>query len=86
MERTVGHILKENDVKLEGQFHLDAGPIAPQPANKANTTPAAPSVRIVENQPEYVVMEVTCRCGVKTNIRCEYTDAQSAQQKPVQTK
>lgn len=80
MEKTVRHILKGNDVKLEGQLHLDIGQTAPAPANERNVTSAAPQVRIVEEHPEFAVMEVTCRCGTKTHIKCEYTDAKSTAQ------
>lgn len=72
MEKTAGHVLKSNDVKLEGRFRLDAGGDAPERANAGNVTLAQPQVLIVENQPEFAVMEVTCRCGEKTHIRCEY--------------
>ena len=82
----MGHILKESDVKLEGKFHLDAGQTMPKSANKTNIRPSEPQVRIVENQREYVIMELTCRCGTKTHIRCEYTEAQSAQQETAQAK
>ncbi len=72
MEKTAGHVLKSNDVKLEGRFRLDAGCPAPGQANAGNVTSAQPQVIVVENQPEFAVMEVTCRCGEKTHIRCEY--------------
>ena len=81
MERPTGHILKSNDVKLEGRFHLDAGQDVPNSAHEKNTTLSPAQVRIVENHPEFSVMEVTCGCGAKTYIRCEYADAQSTDQK-----
>lgn len=84
MESPIGHILKSNDAKLEGQFRLDAGQTPTDSANKSSAISAPAQVRIVENHPEFVVMEVTCRCGIKTPIRCQYTDAQSADQDPSQ--
>ena len=75
MEKAAGHVLKSNNVKLEGRFRLDVGQSAPISANEKNTTLASAQVRIVENHPEFAVMEVTCGCGAKTHIRCEYTDA-----------
>ncbi len=72
MEKTAGHVIKSNDVKLEGRFRLDAGQAAPRRASAGNVTLAQPQVLVVENQPEFAVMEVTCRCGEKTHIRCEY--------------
>lgn len=86
MEETPGHVLKSNDVKLEGRFCLDAGGGVPRQANAGNVTLAEPQVLIVENQPDFAVMEVTCRCGEKTHIRCKYLPANSTKQKPDQQK
>ncbi len=80
MGKTAGHILKSNDVKLEGRFHLDVGQIAPEPTKGENVA------LIVENHPEFAVIEVSCSCGAKTHIRCEYADVQSADQESDQTK
>ncbi len=77
MESPTGHILKSNDVKLEGRFRLDIGQNVPNSANEKNATSSPAQVRIVENHPEFAVMEITCGCGVKTHIRCEYTVVQS---------
>jgi hypothetical protein len=84
MAKAAGNILKGHDVKLEGQFHLDVGPVQPPTGGKNATSPAlaAPKVRIVENQPEFAVIEVTCCCGMKTNLKCEYAGSKT----PGQTK
>jgi len=94
MEKTAGRILKSNDVKLEGRFHLDAGHgDAGQGdsgqgdsglANGRNVASAPAQVRVVENHPEFAVIELTCCCGAKTSVRCEYTDVPSAEQRPDQ--
>jgi len=84
MEKATGHILKSNNVKLEGQFRLDVGQGDPSLANEKNATSSPAQVRIVENHPEFAVLEVACGCGAKTHIRCEYTDAQSTEQGPDQ--
>ncbi len=80
MEKPEGHILKSDNVKLEGRFRLDIDQDAPNSSNKRNVTLAPAQVHIVENHPEFAVMEVTCGCGAKTRIRCEYTDTQSTKQ------
>jgi hypothetical protein len=74
MENTIGHILKSNDVKLEGQFRLDAGQPPTGSANKTNVTSAPAQARVVENHPEFAVIEVICGCGAKTHIKCQYPD------------
>ena len=77
MQKATGRILKGCDIELQGRFHLDVGQIIPIPAKGKNVALATPQVRIVENQPEFTAIEITCSCGTKTYVRCEYTDAQS---------
>ncbi len=86
MVSPIKHILKSNDVKLQGRFRLDVGQNVLNSANGKNATLSPAQVRIVENHPEFAVMEVTCGCGAKTHIRCENTDAQSTEQKTDQKK
>ena len=86
MEKATGHILKSSDVKLEGRFHLDVGQIAQNLAEGKKVASATPQVHVVENHPEFAVMEITCSCGTKTYIRCEYANVQSTDQESGQTK
>ena len=86
MAKTAAHLLKGNDVKFEGQFHLEIGQIAPCSAKEKNTVLATPEAHIVENHPEFTVIEMTCQCSAKTRIKCEYTDTQSTGQKTDQIK
>lgn len=78
MQKTAGHILKSEEVRFEGRVQLGA----PQPgsnlAKNKSAAPAMQQVRIVENNPEYAVVEVICRCGTKTYIRCDYSSAEPA--------
>ncbi|MHC4570553.1 MAG: hypothetical protein ACYS0C_00555 [Planctomycetota bacterium] len=75
MEYSAGHILKADNVKLEGQFRLDVAHIGQGPAKGKTLTSATQQACIVESHPEFAVIEVTCSCGTKTHLRCEYTDA-----------
>lgn len=84
MERTAGRILKNKDAKLEGKFHLEIGKSTPSSANKINVSSTPTRVHLVENHPEFAVLEVTCGCGAKTHIRCEYMKAQPAEKGPDQ--
>ena len=84
MEKTPGHVLKSNEVKLEGRFRLEVDQGVPRQAKAGNVMLAQPQVLVVENHPEFAVMEVTCRCGEKTHIRCEYLGGHSTEQKPEQ--
>jgi len=80
MECQIGRILKSKDVKMEGCFHLDIDQNMPNSANKKNITLAPARVNVVENHPEFAIMEVVCGCGEKIHIRCEYTNTQSTEQ------
>ena len=75
MIKTAGRILKSNDVKLEGRFHLEItnnGLHMPKPQTTASLEP---HVCVLENHPQYAVIEVTCGCGRKMSLKCEYATA-----------
>ena len=77
MEKTGRHVLKSEEVELQGQFHLDAGQVARGGAAKQKfTASATPQASIVENHSEFAVIEITCSCGTKSYLRCEYADTQ----------
>jgi hypothetical protein len=78
MMQVTSRILKSSDVEVEGRFHLDLGAPPPSAQNSRNAAVGAAKVRILENQNEYAVMEVTCPCSRKTIIRCDYSDVASA--------
>ena len=80
MIKTAGRILKSNDVKLEGRFHLDVAQVGSDLPEQQAVASAKPQVRILENNPQYAVIEVTCSCGSKMSIKCEY--AKTAEQVP----
>ena len=72
MTRTSPKILKATDVELQGRFQLSA----PQPGTAAATAAkpmtTQPAANIIENTTDFAVIELTCSCGQKTQIRCEY--------------
>jgi len=71
MAETVGQILKSEEVKLEGQVQLDT--VRPgRAAFHPGQTSGEPTADIVENHPEFAVIEITCCCGARTYLRCEY--------------
>jgi len=74
MERTAGRILKSADCKLEGKFHLDIAQVGLDLPKQAVAASSEPKIRMLENKPEYAVIEVTCSCGTTISIRCEYAD------------
>ncbi len=84
MQKNQTNLLKSNEVKIEGQFHLDVGPTAAPPQQQANPNLAASHVRILENHPEYALIELTCTCGNKSHIKCQYEDPKSTSNEPQQ--
>ena len=82
MPKTAGHIIKGDDVKLEGQFRLDVTNMKSPMGGPKQTAPAlvTPQARIAQSQPEFAVIEVTCSCGKRTDLRCEYAGAQAPEE------
>jgi len=77
MGKTAGHVLKGDKVKLHGRLQLDfMRPGSSLPKTKTAVS-AAPQARIIENNPEFVVIEVTCSCGVRTQLKCNHAAAQA---------
>ncbi len=77
MTPSTNRILKSGEVDVVGQFALELGNAPPPGQNKSSPAGIA-KVRILENQNEYAVMEVTCSCGRKTVIRCDYGGGMTA--------
>jgi len=76
MSKATGYIIKADSVRLQGRIQLGAavGRTAPSKDKNAISTPS--QAHIVETSPEYAVIEVTCSCGARTYIKCEYASAQ----------
>jgi len=72
MAEAVGRILKSEEVKLEGRIQLNAA----RPRSSTRPRRAA-QARIVENHPEFAIIEITCCCGARTYLRCEYAGQES---------
>ena len=75
MATAAGRILKSDEVKLEGRFLLDVVQAGSDLPKQQVAASSAPQVRILENQAEYAVIEVTCSCGTRMSIKCEYSGA-----------
>ena len=75
MARTAGNLLKKDNVRLDGQFCLNTGKTHPTSTKNKKMVLSEPQVQIVENNTEFAVIEVTCCCGMKTKIECQYPQA-----------
>lgn len=79
MRNTACRILKESDVKLDGQFTLDIVQTKTSSSKEPVADSVEPQVRIVESQSEYSVIEITCSCGTSMFLRCEYAGVKAAE-------
>jgi hypothetical protein len=82
MVRTLGRILKAEDVRLEGSMQLEVEPVGTPPPRRNNIGSVTPQAQIVQQENEFVVVELTCSCGAKTHVKCIYADSQTGNQKP----
>lgn len=75
MIETSRRILKSGDVELNGQCRLGLSPDRFEASGHEHigSITAAPKARVLENHPEYAVIEVSCSCGAKICLRCEYS-------------
>jgi hypothetical protein len=71
-------VIKGSDVEIKGKFKLELIPVGQASAKDSGRPLVTPQVRVVEKNPEFAVIEVTCSCGTKALLRCEYASAQSS--------
>ena len=67
----MAHILRGDEVEIEGHYDLGAGKLRSDTAESAQFD-STDQVRIVENCPEYTILEIRCACGKTSYIRCEH--------------
>ena len=78
MQKPFEHIIKAENVSIDGHFRIESGRPTLQP--KSSNVPA--QVRIVENTNDFAVVEITCSCGTKTLLKCQYPNGQPPVQEP----
>lgn len=76
METPAGRILKGSDVRVEGRLRLEAARSGDR-SLKESCPASEPDVRIVKKHPEFALVEVTCSCGQKLYLRCEYAGVET---------
>ena len=67
----MAHILRGNEVEIEGYYDLGAGKPRSDTA-EGGQVDSTDQVRIVENCPQYTIIEIICACGKTSYIRCEH--------------
>lgn len=76
MTQVARQVLKAAEVSLNSPVRMSLDPAVPADGGVSSSSPTTSGVRIVQNHPEYVVIEVTCPCGTTTQIRCDYVQKQ----------
>ena len=82
----MGRVLRANQVQFVGPRELRIDQASAPQSNGAAGLSGAARIAIVENTPEYAVLEVTCSCGRTTQVRCEYAAAAAAAASEAPTK
>lgn len=78
MSRRIVTVLKSAQVLVSGSVRLDIGGVAAPVRTSASIQAdahaggAAQEARIVESNSEYAIIEITCGCGDKSLIQCNY--------------
>jgi hypothetical protein len=65
----MAHIIRGADVQLEDPYVLDLTKVHGEDGPLGDTPDR---VRVVESDPQYTLLEVTCGCGQKTYMRCDH--------------
>lgn len=72
MSLKVFKVLKNVEISQEPAVRIGAGSGVPSAAVKASGAAVAQQARIVESNNEYAIIEVTCSCGSKAFVQCNY--------------
>jgi hypothetical protein len=74
MDERTQRVIPADNVKIDGQVQLGLNNAAglPKSAAASSSDPNAPGAFIVEKNSEFMIVEVTCTCGKKTYLRCEF--------------
>ena len=73
----MGRILKSGNINLQGLLKLDGVQVGLGRPKTKDASAVKPQACIVENSSDFAVIEITCSCGAKTHLRCNYTAGES---------
>jgi hypothetical protein len=77
MRKAIGHVLRSDEVRLEGQLNLSVLQSEPNHTNAAMNA-GAQTASIVQDHSEFAVIKITCSCGATMYLRCEYSKESSS--------
>jgi len=86
MAKAEGRILRAGNVKFQGRQTLGLTPDSPgAPTHHLSNPTQPPHVAIVQSNPKFTLIQVTCNCGQKMLLKCTNTPDQSIDPTPQQT-
>jgi hypothetical protein len=73
MEEKTQRVIKADNIKIDGpvKLGLNTAGGSPRPAVSVSGAGSAGAV-IVEKNSQFMTVEVTCTCGKKTYLKCEF--------------
>jgi hypothetical protein len=65
-------VMKSDEMEMNGTAHIEpgVGTVAPSGAPGA-----VQQVRIIESNDSHAILELTCSCGCKSRVQCNYGTA-----------
>jgi hypothetical protein len=73
--KTMRRVLKADEVAVEGPLQLSIDPLTLPGGENPSSASAEARARIVQSHAQYAVIELTCPCGKKSYLRCDYAAA-----------
>jgi len=75
MSKTTRHVLKASKVALNSPLRLSIDSVPGPSCEGSGHASGNSTVRLIQNQPEYAIIEIICPCGRSTQVRCDYAAA-----------
>ncbi len=88
MEKSPVRILKAEHVKVNGSINL---PLATAAQKQSTSAPSAVAekaeldARVIKKDTDFVLIELTCTCGRKTRLKCNYAGPAVPEEEPVES-
>lgn len=64
-------VIKAENAKIDGQVSLELK-TAPASSSRQAGPACQNEAKIIEKNSQYMIVEITCTCGKKTLLRCEF--------------
>jgi hypothetical protein len=77
MSVTQSRILKNDSITVKGTHKISHKASTPAAGAGTAANKTQPKAEIIQKEPDFAIIEVTCGCGQKVQLRCDYSSAQS---------